>query len=752
MLANQTVTSPASVGRPGMLGLIAGAVALHALFAVAAALADDAVEEIIITSNRRAQNVQDVVGGISVLDGGALESTGAASFDDYVFRIPGADYVDDGAGKKIALRGVANQVSLPNGSGTSTSPIAIYLGDTPIQGNGNLPDLDVYDVERIEVLKGPQGTLYGEGAQGGAFRLLLNHADPDALGAKGDFGIGHTVNGSGLNHFQKVALNVPILGSWAVRLVGTRREDQGYVDFPKRGTDGEDDATNLMGRVHVDGRVWDPLSVSMMLFHQRQRLDQFPMVQLSEPDLTNHNAEPQFADTDFTLGALTLNYDLSFATLTSSTSGFRNDREALIRVPTLSGILFSTTGSDYEGNAPVFEREWMETDNGQDGFAQELRMVSNGDSWLDWVGGFYWRKRENDFHWLISNSAVDDFPELTGRGLLEALGTESYEQYAFFGETTVDLPWKLQLGTGLRWFHEDVGAEGVYWTRGPLFPIAVAAGHPDGMFPEASFGVSTTALTPKISLSWFADDARMLYALVAKGVRSGGTNTDAVAFDQVAVFEPDVLWTYEMGVKTQWLDGLLTANLAAFYNDWKDLQVLTTVPARVGALEMTTLAVVNAARAFTRGVELELGALPLRDLPLGFNLFVGDGEIVEGDEAGDLPDGTRMPQLAHVSYSAFAAYEVTRWPVVGFTPRLQFDVQATGERSANPPYAGVETDLDGFHTYNLDLAFVREHLEIGFDVNNLTDARRQIGANNPESTTITIGRPRTWTAKVGFRW
>lgn len=713
------------------------------------------LEEIIVTANRRAQNVQDVAGGIRVLEGTDLENTNTSSFEDYVFKIPGADFVDDGATKKVAIRGVSNMALLYGAAGSTASPIGIYLNDTPIQGNGVLPDLDLYDLERIEVLKGPQGTLYGEGAQGGALKMLLNRADPNKLSAKGEIGIGHTYNGSGLNHFEKVAVNAPLYGSWAARLVGTRRVDQGYVDFPNRRTHGEDDATNLMGRIHLDGTLGERLSLSSFLFHQRQRLDQFPTVQLEQGDLRNRHSEPQFADTDFTLGALTLDYDLSFATLTSSTSGFVNDRALLTRFPVIAAIAFGVSGPLLGGGVQdlpqVIDQEWTEANNHQVGITQELRAVSNRGSWLNWVGGLFYRRRSNDFNAFVTNSRSNDPPPV-GPGILRFAGSESFEQFALFGETTIHLPWSFQLGMGLRGFREEVALEGNAELHGILYPVAVAGGQPDGKFPRRRFRIPTTAVTPKVSVSWFADDLRMLYAQAAQGVRSGGTNLNSLYTSTPPLFEPDTLWSYELGAKTQWLDGSLTANVAVFYNDWRDLQVLTSQPADIGPLKITEALILNAGRAYTRGLELELAAAPIEDLQTGFNLFVGDGEISKGDPAGTIPDHTRIPQLADHSYSAYAGYTATRWPILGFTPSLQFDTQFTGARTAAPPNSGIRYPLAEFQTYGVLFQFTSEHWETSFGVRNLTDVRPQLGANTLEPKTLSIGRPRTWTVRMGFRF
>lgn len=713
------------------------------------------IEEVVVTANRRVQNVQDIASGIRVLNGDALALDGVAGLEDYVFKIPGVDLADSGMEKKIAIRGIGNIASNPQGAGGSSSPVGFYLNDTPVQGNGVLPDLALYDLERIEVLKGPQGTLYGEGAQGGAIRMLLAKADPSGFAVKGEAGIGKTRFGGGWNRSQSAALNLPLFDSWATRLVVSRRETQGFIDFPGRGTRDENDATNEMARLHLDGEVWEGFGLSAMVLHQDQRLDQFPQVQKEEGDLQNRNLEDQFSDTVLTLAGLTLDYDLSFAQLTSSTSWFRNDRQALSRLPFLGAIVFVTTSPLTGGGieeTPGADREWTDMDTRQSSIAQEFRLVSSQDYWLEWVAGIFYRARENDFNYLGDNDGSDE-PSPVGPGVYEFTGTESFEQIAVFGEATVSLPWNLKLTGGVRVFHETAELVGQGWARGPLFPLfAIGAGSTEATYGELSFDITTTEVAPKVSLSWFVDDFRMIYALAANGVRSGGTNPNAFVSDITPLFSPDSLWTYEIGTKTQWFDGRLTANLSIFRNEWEDLQVLTTEVANVGPAPIALAVVLNVGSAYSRGAELELQALPMRGLSFDFNISRLDGEITKGDPAGTVADGTPLPQISELSYSAAVRYELLDTSVFGLTPFLGVDTQRTGDRTMSPPGTLAAPSTEGFKLYGATFGLTNESVDLTVGVRNLTDERPEIGANLLELDTLTIGTPRTWTFRVAYRW
>lgn len=692
------------------------------------------IEEVIVTANRREQNVQDVSGSINVLGGGALEAAGVAKMADYIFTLPGVDLVDSGIEKKIGIRGVANVGTNPAGSGNSPPPVGLYLNDTPIQGNGVLPDLTLYDMERIEVLRGPQGTLYGEGAQGGALKMLLRRADPSEFSAKAEVTVGSTRFADGLNHTQAGVVNVPLGDSWAVRIVGSRRETAGFVDYFNRGSrgDGEDDTTNSMGRLHLDGSLGDGLELSVMVLHQEQRLEQIPEVQKAEGRLRNRNTEPTFKDTDFTLASFTLDYELPFAQLTSSTSGFRNESRVLSRLPLLEKLI-----------GFPFDEEWVEAAGDQSAFTQEFRLVSTGDSRIDWVAGVFYRTRKNEFDWILTvagaGNAVLGLP--TPFPFAGATGEEKFEQVAGFGEVTFDLPGEFEFTTGVRVFSEK----------------AELMGHPLRIAEITNFDIKTTEVAPMASLSWFIDDDRMLYARVANGVRSGGTNHNALQSTATPLFKPDSLWTYEVGAKTQWLDGRLTANLALFENEWDDLQVNTTELALnlTTGMEGPSGVILNVANAFTRGAEFQLEARPVEGLSLGFQIAWLDGEITEGDPSGDgdIADGSDMPQLSKLSYSASMRYDAWQWPVFGMTPFLSVDTQRVGSRDTKPPSLLLFIPkAEGFHLYGAMVGLTGGKMDLSLGVRNLTDERNVLAGNFIDPDTLMIGAPRTWTARVALRF
>lgn len=712
------------------------------------------IEEVIVTANRRQQSVQEIASGIKVLGGMQLERDGISEMEDYIFSIPGVDLADSGLEKKLAIRGVANTASNGGGGGGSSSPVGLYLNDTPIQGNGVMPDLALFDLQRIEVLKGPQGTLYGEGAMGGTVRMLLNQPNPEEFRAKLELGQGRT-RGGGDNHLQNLMINVPIADTWAMRMVASNKRDSGFVDYFNRGEEGDDEnsAKNLTVRTTIGGSVGEHAAVSLMVLHQDQALDNFNSVQFSNGELRNEDTEPQFAETEFDLISFTIDADFGFATLTSSSSYFENSRQTLSRFPFLRPVANALTRPIAGPGLPLpsieADNEWIATDNFQRAFAQEIRLVSEGPGWINWVAGAFYRKRTNEFDFILDNDASDEPPPV-GPGVVASDGVETFEQVAVFGEVTLNLLESLELTMGLRSFEEDVSLAATSALRGPLYPAGAAACSCVDGSGYAEFDIATEAVTPKVTLSWFIDEQRMIYVNVAEGVRSGGTNPIAASTTATPLFQPDSVWNYEIGAKTQWWDGLLTANLSIFRLEWEDMQVQTTETAQAGPVRTEAVVVLNVAKAINEGVELEFVLRPLAGLSLNASAYFADGEIVEGDSKGKIDAGSPLPQQADVSWSAGVNYTAPNFEIFGLKPYGSISTSSTGDRTFKPETNGNAPAMEPFQVWDALVGLTNDRFSISVGLNNVTDERNELGSMVLEPDTKTIGRPRTLTTRVSY--
>lgn len=714
------------------------------------------IEEVVVTANRRDQSIQDVPNSLKVLDGAAMEKAGVQGFEDYVFSIPGVDLGKSGTEKRIAIRGIGNLGTNPSGPGGSPSPIAIYLNDTPIQGNGVLPDMTLYDLRQIEVLKGPQGTIYGEGSQGGALKILLNDADPTGFYGKAELSAGSTHNG-GINSTINAMANVPINDSWAVRFIGTRKEHEGFVDYSDRGTKNENDSYVSMGRIHLDGQISDRLSVSSMYLNQALRAGKPSAIQLDGPDLNNVNTEEQFADIDLNLLSVNLNYDLDFATLTSATSYYTNDRTSLSRFPFIGVLIFIFAGGELNSlsEGDPADNEWLLLNSDQYSIAQEFRLVSSPDSSFHWITGLFYRKKENDHDFHIDNDQ-GTYPEEAGTGVSYSDGRDFFEQIALFADVTFPLAEDWEMQAGLRVAYEKIGQEGFGEGRGAGYALYLTFPESDenARLPFRRFTGANKQISPKVSLSWMFHEDHMAYALFANGVRSGGANTNALISDITPLFDPDYLWTSEIGLKTSWLDGLLTANVAAFYNDWTDLQVFTTTLTNLGDTVPSNLALIlNVGQAYSTGIEVEVFTSPLDGLTISTSLSRMKGVIIKGDDEQIVADGTLLPQLSELSYAAQINYEfLALGQQFGFTPYINASMQHTDDRLFSPPSTLPEVPLKGFETYDMAMGLQGDKWNLSLSVKNITDVRAQIGGNLLDLANYYILEPRNVRLKLGFNF
>ncbi len=738
-------------------------------------------DEIVVTANRREQNLQEVVGGIQVFGGDELEKQGADGIEDYILKVPGAGMQKDGSGgTKLGLRGISNAAGNNSGSFDGVSTVGLYLNDVPMQGAGTLPDLALYDLNRVEVLKGPQGTLYGEGSMGGAIKMIVNHASLTEYEAKADATLSYTEEG-GVNWFTKAAFGGPIVEDRiGLRLVGTMKEESGYVDYTEQGREDANTSDGWSVRGIVNGE-WNAFKVEAMVLLDYARADQFPNVNSGEDDLKNDQLERQFSETDFGLYGLTLKYDFGPVELTSVTSLIKADKDQIYRSGLTSSLLegnsidlilqeelgLPATGfqiDDFFQQTLVNEEPLLWTTS-EENFAQELRLMSTGDERLDWVVGLFYRNRDKDYFGVLTQPDTALPPDPTG-GLLQALleplspfddraydrhGVETFEQYAVYAEGNYELTDALELTLGLRYFNETVGLHdtfNVYWLYALLY---------SGFGGPTTFKIDlepeVDGFLPKASLKWQIDDDFMVYGLVSRGFRSAGPNAN-FAFDVGdPVMDPDYLWNYEAGYKTRWLSGALTINGTFFYLDWEDIQLLKAGVGTIGAIPTELIYFDNAGDARVLGAEIETLLFPMEGLMLGINLSYLDGEITETEPDADAFVGSPLPSMPELSASIFAAYTMDLWGDVTGTIAggWQYidDMNIVVESNTEPSGLPVES----YQQVQIHLSVDGMNWGVGLFVDNLLDERPQLFRTLLDTRRYTtIGRPRTGgiTARMSF--
>lgn len=649
-----------------------------------------AVQEIVVTANRREQSIQDVVGSIQALGGEDLDKRGVNGLDDYIKEVPGVGFQKTGnGGVRIGMRGISNVNAGNHSAYSGVSTVGLYLNDVPMSGSGQLPDLNLYDLNRVEALKGPQGTLYGEGAMGGAIKMILNAPSFDSYETKADLLVSHTAHG-GWNKSVKAAWGGPVwTDKVALRLVGTLRETSGYIDDLFRN---EPDANSSRGwslRGLAAFNFSDATSGELLILNDHFNLARFSNV---NPDLTpdkenqklallNDQEEETFSKSNFRLFGFTLKHDFGPLELTSVSSYLRNPTEQVFAFPLLQTTLrggsvdlilanqgLPVTGLTIASQEAVTNEPWHFLVD-QTGFTQELRMVSTGDERFDWIGGIFYRNRSSPYEStgyaydqaVISDptggalSLAEPFNFTDGRAYTRD-GDENFEQYAVYGEGAFEIFPSLELTAGLRYFTEKITFYELFTTYNVLAAVFIGAG--EGNEIETNTSARFSGFLPKVSLAWKISDEHMIYGLASRGFRSGLVNNQFAFEVGKPIVNPDYLWNYEVGTKTSWFDSALTFNASAFLLDWTDFQSRKSGQIMVGNVPQASIYVDNAGDAEVYGAEMALSWLPFEQLTLNTGLSYLHGELTRVEGGADAAVGSKLPSQPQWSPTAGIAYQM----------------------------------------------------------------------------------------------
>jgi outer membrane receptor protein involved in Fe transport len=624
--------------------LCGGAVAVLTATSAAAETNEGAVlDELVVTANKREERLKDVPSAVTAVTGDTLAAIGASRLEDYVARVPGL---------------VLNNVSFQNGSqqltirgittGVGGNPtVGIYIDDSPFgssTGSGavDIPDLDPSDLARIEVLRGPQGTLYGAGAMGGLFKYVTAEPDPKGFKARVEVG-GSTVDGGDSAYVVRGAVNVPINDQLAARLSAYDRTDPGFIDNVRTGEKNVNDAhfygargslawrPNERWKVRLSGLMqWNSSDGSAVEDHSPTTFAPlYGEYKQSRAAGTGHNKQRLSAYD------LQVEGDLGFATLTSSSSYDRQVVNLNLDVSSaLTGLIDAFFGVPGAGAAIL-------TDRNLDKYTEELRLTSaETDSPISWmIGGFY--TREDSF----LRQQIVPFNGATGAPLPTALPTildatidARFEEIAAFGNVTYKFSDRFDVTLGARYSSNK---------QKQLESLSGVLGGGSSVTPGKSKDHSFTYLVnPRLHLT----DDTMVYARIASGYRPGGPNLTVA--NVPAAYGPDKVTNYELGLKTTQLNGALTLDLAAFYIDWKNIQLNQRNPQGLNYFG-------NAGAAVSKGFEASAVWRPAQGLELAANVIRTDAELDSplppGDEAAN--KGDPLPTTPDWAAQLSADYE-----------------------------------------------------------------------------------------------
>lgn len=617
--------------------------------------------EIIVTAQKRSQTLIEVPQSVSVVSGALLEQQNATSFTDYLNNVPSLQLVQSTPGQgRLVLRGV--------NTGGVASTVAVYVDETPFGSSSALAngailagDFDTFDIARIEVLRGPQGTLYGASSLGGLIKFVTN--EPTTAGVEGKALAGVEFTDGGDPSWRGAGMiNLPLGDTLAFRASGSYRKQGGYID--SIGTAGSSVESNINDFQSYGGRaslLWtpdSPLTVRLSAQLQNIKADAPTIVEADpatlEPlygGLTLSEYVPSFSDVEYRLYNATLEYDLGFASLTSSTSygqqlqSRRDDVTGNLSAPLageLSDLLESVGAPRIPENNAYFRQL---TENRK--WTQELRLASNGEGFLDWlIGGYYTHEKAQIFQHLnlVEPGTLTPIPyplELVKYDL-----DSQYEEVAGFANATLHLA---------PWFDVDLGGRYSYnRQRADQTSDSVLVGSSTVSDVKSSDHVFTYSVAPKIKFG----DRASLYVRVAKGYRPGGPNVipPNAPPGTPQTFEPDTVTSYELGFKGETADRTFAIEAAIYHIDWNDVQLY----ANINNFGVN----VNGEGAEVDGAEIAATLRPTDGLVTSVNLAINDAKLtgdtdplVVGAVAGD-----RLPFTPKYSVSVNADYQ---WGIGG---------------------------------------------------------------------------------------
>ena len=706
-------------------------------------------EEIIVTAQKRAQRLIDVPQSVSVISADQLQETHADRLQDFFTRVPSASIVEAQAGQaRIILRGI--------NTGGVGSTVATYVDETPYGSATSLangavltPDLDPSDIDRIEVLRGPQGTLYGANSLGGLIKYVTTVPSTDGIHATGEGSAEGLEHGS-LGYEGRASLNLPVTEYAAVRASGFYRHDPGYIDDPRFGKNINDGKT-YGGRVSV-------------LLKPTERLTIRGTAMLENLDSNGSNSQTvnpvtlkplyglrvqeyiirQPSSIQYRVYNGTLDYDFGPIKLISSTSWGNLDQAAkaddsALFTPALAG-LFGQIG--YTQDQRVHQRR----------FTEEVRITASAPTIFDWTLGAFYTHENNDIHQVIGG--VDYATGLPLTGMIQSpigafpatdLATVSlpttYRELAGFANATIHFTRQVDLTFGGRYSGNDQTADQV--NEGVLVGSPGVAQHLG--FTRTSEGVFTYSVAP----SFKPTRDLTLYARVAKGYRPGGPNVlPPSAPANFRQFSSDTTTNYEVGVKSDLLRHKLSLELTGFYIDWNNIQLFTVI-------ENFGLNA-NGGSARSKGVEFTATVRPFKGLSLSANgayvhaYLTKDSPPIVGGLRGDaLPYTARFSSTLSADYerplnNRFNGLAGVSWRYTG-TRQSAFDT-TYGQRRLSPfgqidAHAGVT-----FDRFRVD-AFAR-NLTDSKGITNLGAANSALNGGIAEA----IIRPRSFGITVGFKY
>ncbi|WP_428632155.1 TonB-dependent receptor [Sphingopyxis sp.] len=752
---------------------------------------------IIVTATKRDANLQDIPFSINAQTAADIQKSGAVTLEDLSRNVAGLSVQNLGPGQsQVSVRGVSAGQVVRDQPGVKEQ-VGVYLDESVISLSLFTPDIDLYDLNRVETLRGPQGTLFGSGSVGGTIRYITNQPKLGTTEGSVEANV-NLVDGDDIGGHLKGAINLPLGDTAAVRAVGYYTRYGGFINaVGPAGGDDVNSGERYGGRIALTFEPSENLSITPRIVYQKVTADGFNRQDIynlygnqfttTRPQVTYDEREQYLLlregfEDETLIADLNLNVGLGGAKLTSVTSYINRDILVSRDASALSGSVSVDLGFPDAGvllPSNLVDTTDLET------WSQELRLASDNDSAFQWVVGAFYSKVDRVYTQTLPTPGYDAVTDATlGAGTsasvrngfspdspYNAFLPYDIKQFALFGEVSYDFSDAFTATAGGRYYDFK---ETRSFKSGGLFANG----------DNRTDSTKSSGFTPRFLLSYDVSDAVTVNAQASKGFRLGGVNdplnlplcspADAALFGGFQDYDDETLWNYELGVKSQGRG--FTFNAAGFYNDISNLQVT------LDAGSCSSRIVFNVPDAHSMGVEFELGLNPTDGLD--FNL---SGSIIEAEFDTTLPgalttatgirNGNRLPSVPKFQLTASGSYE---WPI-GDTANMYVaaSVQHVGTRFTQPadqennprtfvhglPFGGapagaattVDLQLPDYQLVNLSAGVDFDNgLSLIAYVNNLFDENALLSFDRERGGRArlgyTVGQPRTFgiTARKTF--
>ena len=740
-------------------------------------------DEIIVTAQRREQTLLDIPQSISVVGGEQLDRLQAKSFLDFAQLVPGLSITQNTPGQaRVILRGI--------NTGSTASTVAIYGDDVPFGQSGSLAnggiiagDFDTFDVARIEVLRGPQGTLYGSNSLGGVLKYITVAPKLGTFEGKAQAGVESTQSGS-TGYLGNLVVNAPLGDTVAVRASGFYHKTGGYVDVVGRNQTNANEAESYGGRGSLLFKPSDKFSVRLTAIVQNIRADSpssatvnpvtfeyvSPITGLSTAGQQQRFERfTEFHNVDYRLYSGTVSYDFGFAALTSITSFSKLTQDQISDISDNGAR--GLANAVYAPNAPNTIGIAFPSNVSSRKFTQEARLVSPDSNTFEWLLGVYYtsEKARLDQEFLPFTLATQALippattlpPAFGGTPIQHLVIAElnsKYEEIAGYASGTIHFGPRFDLTLGGRYSHNKQSS----------FQQVSVLGGGSPVLGNSAEGVFTWSVSPRLELS----DNAAIYARVAKGYRPGGPNFIPAGAPAgfPAEFNADTLINYEVGVKAQTANHTFAIDASLFYVDWNNILIVTSAIANGQPVGVNA----NGKKARTYGAEATVTLRPTRGLNVVFTMAYTEaflrGDTVAGgglNLSGGL-DGDTLPYVPRYQANVSADYD---WDLsdsvhayVGFNIHLQSDQRGAFSGAYRAAF-GKPIELDGFQTVDLRAGADFGSVSVQLYARNLFNSSGLVNADGfPSTIPASIGgtgvrlmkvgsiRPTTLGATVGIKF